>query len=139
MAAFDEVDLKILDILEQNSRMTWKEIGSLVHMTGQAVASRIDKLEQLGILEGFTVKINRHLLGNSITALVTVFMKTTNHASFHNFVHSRKEIIEAFRVSGEGCYSLKIVVPTQVDLVELLDKILTFGNYKVNLSIEKIK
>ncbi|MGG3467942.1 Lrp/AsnC family transcriptional regulator [Neobacillus pocheonensis] len=139
MAAFDEVDLKILEILEKNSRITWKEIGSLVHMTGQAVAARIDKLEELGILEGYTVKINRKLLGSPIIALVTVFMKTTNHASFHNFIHSQKEIIEAFRISGEGCYSLKIMVPTQADLVELLDRILSFGNYKVKLSIEKIK
>lgn len=76
-------------------------------MTGQAVATRVTKLEDLGLLEGYTVKLNAEKLGRPIFAIVTVFMKTTNYALFHNFIKEKPEIIEAYRVSGEGCYSLK--------------------------------
>lgn len=139
MASVDEIDLKILDLLDKNSRMTWKEIGEIVHMTGQAVASRISKLEDLNVLEGYCIRLNKNKLGFSITALVTVFMKSSNHGAFHRFIGEQKEIEEAFRISGEGCYSLKVVVTNQKELVEFLDKILVFGNYRVNLSISKIK
>ncbi|HLO11871.1 MAG TPA: Lrp/AsnC family transcriptional regulator [Pseudoneobacillus sp.] len=139
MASIDQTDLEILKLLESNSRMTWKEIGDIVHMTGQAVAARITKLEDLGILEGYTVRLNAEKLGNPIFAIVTVFMKTTNHASFHQFIKERHEIKEAYRVSGEGCYSLKINVATQNDLVEILDKILIYGNYRVNISLLQVK
>ncbi|WP_442593730.1 Lrp/AsnC family transcriptional regulator [Neobacillus sp. D3-1R] len=139
MAAIDHVDLEIIDLLKQNSRMTWKEIGDIVHMTGQAVAARITKLEDLGVIEGYTVKLNAEKLGYPILAIVLVFMKTTNHSAFHTFIHEHSEIKEAFRVSGEGCYSLKINTATQDDLVQILDKILAFGNYRVNISLSKIK
>ena len=45
MADFDQVDLQIIRLLEENSRLKWKEIGDIVHLTGQAVAARIQKLE----------------------------------------------------------------------------------------------
>lgn len=139
MAAIDQIDIEILQLLEQNSRMTWKEIGDIVHMTGQAVAARITKLEDLGILQGYTVKLNAEKLGCPIFAIVLVFMKTTNHAAFHKFIQEKAEIKEAFRVSGEGCYSLKINTASQNDLVKILDSILTFGNYRVNISLSQIK
>jgi Lrp/AsnC family leucine-responsive transcriptional regulator len=135
----DQTDMAILKLLKQNARMQWREIGELVHLTGQAVGSRIRKMEEMGIIEGYTLRLNESKLGPSILALVTVFMKTTDHAAFQRFVLGDERIIEAHRVSGEGCYSLKVSVPTQDDLNRLLDDILQYGNYRVNLSIGRIK
>lgn len=47
----DKIDLEILNWLQQDSRMQWKEIGEKVHLTGQAVAARIRKLEEMGVIE----------------------------------------------------------------------------------------
>lgn len=49
MAPVNQVDLQIISLLEQNSRLKWKEIGERVHLTGQAVAARIQKLEDQNI------------------------------------------------------------------------------------------
>lgn len=135
----DETDLRILSLLLVNSRRQWREIGEEVHLTGQAVANRIRKMEELGIIEGYTVRIDEKLLGRPILAFVTVFMKTTNHPAFHRFVEQQRLITRANQVSGEGCYLLEVRSSSQDELLALLQEILQYGNYKVNLSLGQLK
>lgn len=135
----DATDLKILDILKADARIQWKEIGSQVHLTGQAVAGRIQKMRETGVIRGFSVLTDPAKLGYPITFYVTVFMKTNDHASFRSFVEIRSEIIEAHRTSGGGCYLLKAKAGTNEDMNNLLDAILPYGNYAVSLSIGQVK
>jgi Lrp/AsnC family leucine-responsive transcriptional regulator len=78
-------------------------------------------------------------LGLIFTAFVIIYMKTANHESFIRFVHDRNEVLEVHRVSGEGCYHLKIKVKSQEQLNQLLNNLLDHGNYSLNLSIQEIK
>ena len=119
--------------------MQWQEIGKIVHLTGQAVATRIRHMQANGIIEAFTVNLNYEKLRKPISAFITVFMNSSNHDKFQHFLSDCSAIIEAHRVSGEGCYWLKANVANQKELNEILDAILLYGNYKVNLSIGKIK
>lgn len=135
----DQTDLQILNLLKKNSRMQWREIGEKVHMTGQAVKNRIDKMEKLQVIKGYTVKVNSDLDGKKLISFVTVFMKTTNHAAFKKYVENNDLIVEANRISGEGCYLLKLKADTKDEVVSFLDEILKYGNYKINSSIEVIK
>ncbi|WP_234118717.1 Lrp/AsnC family transcriptional regulator [Clostridium hydrogenum] len=135
----DQTDLQILNLLKKNSRMQWREIGKKVHMTGQAVKNRIDKMEKLQVIKGYTVKVNSDLDSKKLICFVTVFMKTTNHAVFKKYVEKNDLIVEANRISGEGCYLLKLKADTKDEVVSFLDEILKYGNYKINSSIEVIK
>lgn len=135
----DQTDWEIIKCLQENCRLQWKEIGEKVHLTGQAVAARIRKLEDLGVIQGFTVQLNPEKLGKNILAFITVFMKNTNHSAMQEFLKAREEIIEAHRISGEGCYLLKANISCQEELNQLLDQILNFANYRLNLSIGRIK
>ncbi len=139
MPMIDETDLAILEMLKQNARLQWKEIGHHVHLTGQAVGARIRKMEDLGILEGYTVRTNPTKLGLTQTAFVTVFMTSTNHGKFQAWLHDQSSVVEAHRVSGEGCYWLKVIVATPEDLTAFLDQLLEYGNYRLNLSIQAVK
>ncbi|MDL5378325.1 Lrp/AsnC ligand binding domain-containing protein [Exiguobacterium mexicanum] len=66
-------------------------------------------------------------------------MKTSNHENFIQFLNERQEVVEAHRVSGEGCYHLKIKVTSQEELNLFLNSILEYGNYTLYLSINEIK
>jgi Lrp/AsnC family transcriptional regulator, leucine-responsive regulatory protein len=136
---FDPTDLAIIDLLRKNSRMQWREIGEQVHLTGQAVANRIRRMEELGLLRGYTINVDNGKLGKSVVAFVTVFMKTTEHQAFQKFVKNNDAITEADRISGDGCYFLKVRVSSNEELREFLNSLLEFGNYRVNLSIGKMK
>ncbi len=135
----DQTDMEIIRLLSENSRMQWQDIGEKVHLTGQAVRNRISRLEKLGVIEGYTVRLDREKLGQCVTAYVTLFMKTTDHAAFRKYIAENKLVTDAHRISGEGCYMFKVEVSDQQSLNEFLDDILIFGNYRLNLSIDKIK
>ena len=62
MMRMDCVDEKILELLQDNARMTIKEISAQVYLTSPAVSARIDKLEQAGIIEGYHAQINYNAL-----------------------------------------------------------------------------
>ncbi|MDR7318270.1 Lrp/AsnC family transcriptional regulator [Brevibacillus nitrificans] len=137
----DQTDLSILDLLRENSRLQWKDIGERVHLSGQAVGNRIRRMEEQGVIQGYTTRIDTSKIPAepSLTAIVSMFMNTNDHQSFIRFVSTRPEIAEAYRTSGEGCYSLIVRVSDQIALTALLDELLAFGNYRISLSIGKMK
>ncbi|WOV83092.1 Lrp/AsnC family transcriptional regulator [Sporosarcina jeotgali] len=135
----DNIDFQILRLLTGNSRIQWKDLGEQIHMTGQAVGNRIKKLEESGVIKAYSLIVDEMKLGFSYTGFIIIFMKTANHDSFIRFINNQNEVVEAHRVSGEGCYHLKVKVDLQETLNTFLDKILEFGNYKLYLSINEIK
>lgn len=135
----DNIDFQILRLLSENSRIQWKDLGEQIHMTGQAVGNRIKKLEDNGVIKAYSLIVDEMKLGLSYTAFIIIYMKTPNHDSFIRFMNDRNEVVEVHRVSGEGCYHLKIKVNSQEQLNLFLDKILEYGNYSVHLSIQEIK
>jgi len=138
-AGLDHIDLEIIRRLQDNSRVQLKQIGEAVHMTGAAVTNRIRRLEDRGVIERYTVKVNERLLGNGLCVFVIVMMKDYAHTKFQTFIQEREEIKEAHRVSGEPCFILKVEVPNHDTLSRLLDDILAYGYYKINISIGQIK
>lgn len=135
----DNIDFQILRILSENSRIQWKDLGEQIHMTGQAVGNRIKKLEDSGVIKAYSLIIDEMELGLIFTAFVIVNMKTANHDAFIRFINDTKEVVEAHRVSGNGCYHIKIKVKSQEQLNLFLNQLLDHGNYSLNLSIQEVK
>lgn len=135
----DHTDYQILRILTDNSRIPWKDLGEQIHMTGQAVGNRIKKLEDNGVIHSYSLIVDELKLGLTFTAFVIITMNSANHKSFIRFIEEQDEVIEAHRISGEGCYHLTLKVGSQEQLNDFLDALLVHGNYSLNLSIQKIK
>ena len=135
----DNIDFQILRLLTENSRIQWKDLGEQIHMTGQAVGNRIKKLEESGVIKAYSLIIDEMKLGLAYTAFVIIYMKTAKHDLFIRFIHDQNEVVEAHRISGEGCYHLKVKVKSQEQLNLFLNKLLDHGNYSLYLSIQEIK
>lgn len=74
--------------------------------------------------------------GRGLQAFVTVFLNSGDrHAAFRTFIADRKDIVEVHRVSGEGCYLMRVQTGTTEQLGQLLEALQPYGNYKVSLSI----
>ncbi|WP_066319215.1 Lrp/AsnC family transcriptional regulator [Bacillus sp. FJAT-29814] len=135
----DHIDFQLLRLLAENSRIQWKDLGEQIHMTGQAVGNRIKKLEESGVIKAYSLIIDELKIGLAYTAFAIIHMKSTNHDAFIRFIQNQNEVVEAHRISGGGCFHLKIKVATQDQLNQFLDKLLEHGNYSLNLSIQEIK
>ena len=136
---FDELDLKIIEMLKINSKISLKVIGERIHLTAQAVSNRIIRLQNLGLITQYTICTNDALLGKNITAYITIFMKTTKHNQLISFIKASSIIEEAHRISGDGCYLVKVVCSTMEEINLLLDSIMEYGTYRLNLSTSTIK
>ena len=134
----DNLDRKILKLLKQDSKQNFKSIGETLHMTGQAIGARVRKLEDDGIIEGYTVKLNAKKQG-LLVALITLFLKDENHMRLRKFVEETEEVAEAFRISGEGCYMIKVEVADLERLNQLCDETTQFARYKVNIITDFVK
>ncbi|MBG9445562.1 Lrp/AsnC family transcriptional regulator [Cytobacillus firmus] len=133
----DHTDQRILEELSSNSRITMKELGEKVHLTGQAAASRVAKLEDQGVIEGYTIKVNQEKLGYSVHAFITVITQSMNHLPYLTFVKAQKEIIHNYKISGDGCYLLECKFPSNGRLDQFLTDLNKHANYKLSIVINK--
>lgn len=134
----DSTDMRILDELSMNSRITMKELGEKVHLTGQAVASRVAKLEDHGVIEGYTVKVNQTKLGFFIHAFITIITQSINHQPYLSFIKTQeKYIINNYKISGDGCYLLECKFPSNKLLDQFLVDLNKYANYKLSIVINK--
>lgn len=135
----DNIDIQIINLLRENSKLSFKEIGDKIHLTGQAVGARVNKLIENNVIEKFTIKINEELLGINIIALIKVYMKTNAHNKMISIIKNTDEIVEAHKVSSDACYFLKLETDSNHVLNRILDEINEFANYQLSLSVNKIK
>ena len=133
----DNTDIKILKELSKNSRITMKDLGEKVHMTGQAVSLRVAKLEENNVIEGYGVKVNHSKLGYPIHAMINITnTKAQNHKPFINFVEEQyKYVLHNYKVSGEGCYLLECRFPSNEILDEFITNLNNYVNYRVTIII----
>ncbi|WP_034988569.1 Lrp/AsnC family transcriptional regulator [Liquorilactobacillus sucicola] len=125
----DTTDKQILKILRQNSRLTNKQIGEIVHMTGQAVGNRIVNLLEKGIIQRFSIKLNY-----SHTQFIRVFMDSNKYQKFEHFVNSYEEVASIYKVSGQACYMI-LAHFTESDLSAFIEKISRWARYSVETVI----
>nr|BBH87435.1 HTH-type transcriptional regulator LrpA [Thermosporothrix sp. COM3] len=137
MIQLDAVDKAILRELRENSRLSIRKLAEKVHMTAPAVNERVRRLEEQGIITRYTIQIDRSKLASAgqMMAFVQVMVESSDHRSFLRFAQNCAEIIEYYRIAGDACYLLKIQAPDTTALDEFLDRLLRYGNYRLNLVI----
>lgn len=124
--------------LKENSRQSLRRLAALVHLTPPAVAERVRRLEERGIILRYTIAVDRNKLAAKITAWVNVFLKTSDHARFLRFAEAAESVRECHRISGDSCYLLKVETADQATLERFLDHLLAYGNYRLNISLSSI-
>ncbi|MFS0869083.1 Lrp/AsnC family transcriptional regulator [Paenibacillus xylanilyticus] len=135
---FDHIDKLIIEELSQNSRMTMKKLGEKVHLTGQAAASRVLKLEESGIIEKYTVQVNQAKLNCLIHAFITVKLSNPYHQSFLSFIKNEAHyVLNNYKVSGDGCYLMECRFPSNEVLDQFLVRLNEHANYNVSIVINK--
>lgn len=134
----DQTDMRILDELSKNGRITMKELGEKVHLTGQAAASRVAKLEDNGVLEGYSIKINQAKLGCSMHAFITIFLNDPNHRPYISYIKAQENyILNNYKISGDGCYLLECRFPSNEHVDQFLVGLNEHANYKLSIVINK--
>lgn len=134
----DQTDLRILDELSQNSRITMKELSEKVHLSSPATSARVLKLETAGIIEGYTIKVNQLKMGYFVHAMISVIMKSNHHEPYLSYINAQAPfVIQNYKISGDSCYLLECKFPSNERLDEFLIGLSDFVNYKLSIIISK--
>ena len=116
----DNLDLKILKALKNNARLTSSAISEEIGLSVSAVIERMKKMENSGLIRGYTVDIDQNIMGNNMVALMEVCLKHPDYyEGFVELVKKNNSIAACYYQTGEFDFVLRIVT----DSTEGLDEV----------------
>lgn len=124
----DTINARLLAELSADPRLTTAELGRRVGMSSPAVAERIRRLEESGVIRGYRLDLDPAALGLPIAAYVRVRPDPGQLPRVAALARDIPEVVECHRVTGEDCFVLKVHLPAIDQLDRLLDRILAFGS-----------
>jgi Lrp/AsnC family leucine-responsive transcriptional regulator len=123
-STLDDVDLKILTILQRAGRTRRHELAEAVGLSLPAASERLRKLEEQGLITGYHATVDYRRLGNDITAFIRVSVDSSRHyAQFIEHAQGQDEILECHAITGDGTHLLKIRTCNTASLERLLARI----------------
>jgi Lrp/AsnC family leucine-responsive transcriptional regulator len=124
----DATNLEILRRLIDEPRLAMSELARRVGMSAPAVAERVQRMQEAGVIRGARLDVDQAALGLGITAFVRVRPMPGQLQEISELARKTPEIVECHRVTGEDCFIMKVLVG-RVELLEaVLDEILKYGN-----------
>ena len=120
----DEIDRKIVALLRENARRSFKDIGGYVHLTAPAVKRRVDRLEEEGVLLGYTAIVDPQAFGWHSEAFVDLYCEgRMPGAAVKRAVEQEPGVVSAHTVAGEASAMLHVRARDTKDLEDTLERI----------------
>jgi len=134
----DSINWKILELLQANARRSNTEIANHVGISSPAVAERIRKLEDAGIIEGYNTKVEPFELGYQLRALITVRAFMGRLKPFLEKVKSFDEVINCYRITGNENIVMEVILHNQKHLEKFIDQLITYGETKTQIILSNV-
>lgn len=124
----DKIDAKLIQLLQENARYPLKFLASQVFLSAPAVSSRIDKLENQGIILGYNLIVDKEKLGFHITAFINLEMSPSQKPEFYPFIRDYPNVLECNCVTGSYSMLIKVAFHSTQELDTFIGKLQHFGN-----------
>ena len=114
MVKLDEIDIKILNIVQGDGRITNAKLASLIGISPPAMLERVKRLESSGVISKFVGLVDRIKVGINVMAFVSVSLSVYQLSSLDSFkqqIMDLDEVLECYQISGEEDFLLKVVLP----------------------------
>ena len=133
MRQIDDTDRKILEYLQENGRISMKDLSAAVFLTVPAVSARVEKLEKEGYIKGYHAVLDLEKLGYGIKAFIMITVEPEDHKKFYEFARQQPAILECCHITGSYSMLLKTVFPSMGMLDEFLGRLQTFGKTQTHV------
>ncbi|MFC4802997.1 Lrp/AsnC family transcriptional regulator [Neobacillus sp. GCM10023253] len=124
----DQIDIKLLELLQKNSRMTISDLSLELALSRPSISERLHRMQEKGVIEEYSARISLPAIGRDILLIIQVGGVKVSLQEFEEFVKKEEGIIECHRVTGEVSYILKAAVSNMNGMRQLIDKLIPFGN-----------
>ena len=119
----NNVDQRILEVLLKDARISLKELGLQVGLSSPSVSERLHRLEERGVIRGFTVDIDPQALGYQLQAIVRIRPLPGKLLIVQKLIEETPEFCECDKVTGEDCYIARLYVRSIAELDRIIDRI----------------
>ncbi len=129
----DAIDEKILEILQTNARTSIKDIAAQVFLSSPAVTARIEKLEEIGVINGYHAQVNLEAIGYRIKAFINIDVDPIQKKEFYPYVDACKNVVECNCVTGDYAMLLEVAFRDTQELDEFINDLQQFGRTKTQI------
>ncbi|MEM7551286.1 MAG: Lrp/AsnC family transcriptional regulator [Bacteroidota bacterium] len=136
----DNLDSAIIHYLTKNARASYKEIGEEIGLTAPAVANRVQKLENDGVIKGYSIRVDHAKIGLDIKALIMVRIGDSKYTynDFIKVVSEMEEVLLIYRLTGEYCIAMRAQFRDNAHMVSFIDTIYKYGNTETSIILDEI-
>jgi len=134
----DETSLKILGLLQENARTSYTEIGQKIGMSSSSVKERVQKLEETGVIEKYTVKLSNEKLGFPITAITLwkcADAYIPKEQMLVDILRKYPQVLEVLRITGKNDFMVKFCANTMEECKEITDKLGRYGQIETSFVV----
>lgn len=146
MENLDRIDLQILRTLQENARLTTKELAARVHLSSTPVFERLKRLESQGYIKKYIAVLDAEKLDQGFVVFCRVKLRRLNKliaGDFARVIQDIPEVTECYNISGEYDYLLKIHAPDmkyyQQFLLDVLGTIESLGSLESTFVMDEVK
>ena len=126
-SALDPLDTRILTELQQDARLSMRELGRRVHLSAPAVTERVRRLEDAGVIQGYSARVAPKPLGRAITAFIGVQDSGRGDPKLVKWAREHDGVQECHSVTGENSCILKVALPDVQALEDVLAELIGMG------------
>jgi len=134
--AIGELNAAILEELEADARISITEIGKRVGLSGPAVSERIKKMEDEGIITGYTTNLDYDQVGLTVNAFITLKSSLT-HAGVIKKIEEIPDILECYSITGHNCLIMKVATSTTKRLETIIWQLQQFGETNTSIVLSE--
>lgn len=134
----DALDLKIIEKLKTNSRVSYVDIGKQIGLSPSSVRERIQKLEDSEVIKGYQLKLNNQKLGFGLEVFIMFKLFSGKLKTFCSQLDDFQEISEIHRITGTHNIFMKVVLVDQLHLQRFIDRLLLFGEPTTHLILSDL-
>ena len=134
----DEIDLKILKILQNDARVTAKAIAKELFISAPTVKTRIDDMTKRGIIKGYYTEIDNSIFENVIKCYIEIEVSPTLKDELYKMLNESRQVIECDRVTGEYSLISKVVFKNTVEMDKFINMLQHFGRTRTQIIFSSI-
>ena len=123
----DDIDRRLIAALQDNARQSYRALGRRIGLSQPAVAERIRRLEETGIVTGYRATVDRPKAGLTVTAFLRVACAGDRFQAVHRLARDLPAVLECHHVSGEACFMIKVAEGSLAGLERIIERFREHG------------
>lgn len=123
----DSVAWILLEALQADARLSFAALGRRVNLSPPAVAERVRRLEEAGIIQGYRAEVNPEALGYGLTALIDLTTTPQQYPVVTRLLADMEEVRHCYHVTGQGSFRIEAIAHSIPHLEEIIEQLSRYG------------